>query len=88
MIERVARRLFLLAPARYLNGGPRSYHVGWDLLRDRDRENYRQAAIRLIEEMRIPTEEMARAGSSGHGSSIMLWQAMIQAALSDGNARI
>lgn len=84
MIERVARRLFLLAPSRYLNGGPRRYHVGWDLLRNADRENYRQAAMRLLEEMLIPTEDMARAGSAEHGSSITLWQTMIQAAL---NAR-
>ncbi len=73
MIERVARRLLLLAPERYLNGGPRRYHVGWDLLRTADRENYRQAAMRLIEEMRIPTDEMVRAGSADGRSPVMFW---------------
>jgi len=81
MIERVARRLFLLAPTRYLNGGPRRHHVEWALLRSADRENYRQAAIRLIEEMRIPTDNMVRAASPENRSSVTVWQTMLDAAL-------
>ena len=84
MLERLARRLFLLAPTRYLNGGPRRYHVGWDLLRVADQENYRQAARRLMEEMRIPSDIMVRAGSPEDQSAVVIWQLMVDAALAEG----
>lgn len=83
MIERLARRLFLLAPTRYLNGGPRRYHVNWDLLRRADRENYRQAAACLIEEMRIPTDPMIRSGAAAGPTPVHMWQMMIDTALAD-----
>jgi hypothetical protein len=84
MLERLARRLFLLAPTRYLNGGPRRHHVEWDLLRSADRENYLQAAQRLLEELRIPSDVMIRAGSPGDQSSVVVWQLMVDAALAYG----
>jgi hypothetical protein len=80
MTERLARRLFRLAPTRYLNGGPRRYHVDWELLRDSDRENYFQAAEQLLDELRIPSTEMIRAGSPEDQSAITVWQRMIDAA--------
>jgi hypothetical protein len=84
MLERLARRLFLLAPTRYLNGGPRRHHVEWDFLRVADRENYYQAARRLMEEMRVPSDVMIRAGSPDDQSAVITWQTMVDAALSEG----
>ena len=83
MIERLARRLFNLAPARYLNGGPRRHHLPWELLRDSDRENYLQAAASLIEELRVPSPKMIQAGSARDQSSVVIWQQMIDAALAE-----
>ncbi len=82
MLERLAKRLFFLAPTRYLNGGPRRYHVSWEMLRDADQENYRAAARRLLEELRVPSPEMVRAGSPEGQTSVVVWQTMIDAALS------
>lgn len=83
MIERLARRLFNLAPTRYLNGGPRRYHVGWDLLREADRENYRGAAERLLEELRVPSPSMIKAVTVEGVPAIVTWQAMIDAAIAE-----
>jgi len=84
MLERLARRLFLLAPIRYLNGGPRRHHVEWELLRVADRENYYQAARRLMEEMRIPSDVMVRAATPDDQSAVVTWQLMVDAALEEG----
>lgn len=88
MIERVARRLHMLAPTRYLTGVDRRGHVDWALMRDHDRANYVAAARRLIEEMRIPTDAMKLAGDEMAAPSVVVWQAMIDRELAvDGRDR-
>lgn len=84
MIEFVARRLHMIAPSRYLTGNPRpGGHIDWTLMREEDQENYLLAARSLMRAMRIPTSAMKSTGDAIAPASILIWQAMIDAALAE-----
>jgi hemolysin-activating ACP:hemolysin acyltransferase len=84
MVEFVARRLQMIAPSRYLTGNARpGGHIDWALMREEDQENYLLAARSLIKAMRIPTSAMKSSGDTLAPASILIWQAMIDAALAE-----
>lgn len=83
LVERMAKRLHRLAPARFLSGVDRRGHTDWLLMRDSDKENYIEAARALIAEMRVPDEHMKAQGDKIAAPSIVIWQAMIDGGLAE-----